>query len=250
MRTRTNARTLFSSLLVVAALGAACSKKPAPQAPPPPPPVAEAPPARPTVTIEANPTFIQSGQSTTLTWSSTNATSLTLSPGIGSVTAQGTQTVSPRDAITYTITATGPGGTADSSVHVSVSAAAPPAPVAHEPSIQELFDKEVKDAYFDYDKADIRADARDALSQTAQFLRSYPQLKIVVEGHCDERGSTEYNLALGDRRAAAAKQFLVSLGISGDRMETVSYGKEKPFCTASNEDCWRQNRRAHFVMGK
>ena len=123
-------------------------------------------------------------------------------------------------------------------------------PAAHEPTLQELFNKEVKDAYFDYDKADIRADARDALSQTAQFLRSYPQLKVVIEGHCDERGSTEYNLALGDRRAAAAKEFLVSLGIPADRMETVSYGKERPFCTASDEACYQQNRRAHIVMGK
>jgi peptidoglycan-associated lipoprotein len=113
-----------------------------------------------------------------------------------------------------------------------------------------LFEKAVKDAYFDYDKADIRTDARDALSQTAQFLRSYPQVKVVLEGHCDERGSTEYNLALGDRRAAAAKQFLVSLGISGDRVETVSYGKEKPFCSASTDECWQQNRRGHFVMAK
>jgi len=116
--------------------------------------------------------------------------------------------------------------------------------------MQQLFEREVKDAYFDYDKADIRADARDNLSQTAQFLRSYPQVKIVIEGHCDERGSTEYNLALGDRRAAAAKQFLASLGISADRMETVSYGKERPFCTASDEACYTQNRRAHIVMGK
>jgi peptidoglycan-associated lipoprotein len=193
--------------------------------------------------------MIQRGQSTTLTWSSTNATSLTLSPGIGAVSAEGTQRVSPQDAITYTITATGPGGTADASVHISVTAPPPP-PAAHVPTLQELFDKEVKDAYFDYDKADIRADARDALSQTAQFLRSYPQIKVVVEGHCDERGSTEYNLALGDRRAAAAKQFLISLGLTADRMETVSYGKERPFCSASTEECWQQNRRAHFVMGK
>jgi peptidoglycan-associated lipoprotein len=250
MRIRTNARALFSTLLIIAALGAAC-KKPAPQAPPPPPPPpAVQPPAQPTVNLQANPTIIQRGASTTLTWSSTNATSLTLSPGIGSVTAQGTQTVSPQDSITYTITATGPGGSADASVHISVTAPPPPAPVAVQPTMQELFDRDVKDAYFDYDKADIRADARDALSQTAQFLRSYPQLKVVIEGHCDERGSTEYNLALGDRRAAATKQFLVSLGISADRMDTVSYGKERPFCTESNEQCWQQNRRGHFIMGK
>jgi peptidoglycan-associated lipoprotein len=202
------------------------------------------------VNVQASPTIIQRGQSITLTWSSTNATSLTLSPGIGAVAAEGTQTLSPQDSTTYTITATGPGGSADGSARVTVTVPPPPAPTAHEPTLQELFDKEVKDAYFDYDKADIRADARDALSQTAQFLRSYPQMKIVVEGHCDERGSTEYNLALGDRRAAAAKTFLVSLGIPADRLETVSYGKERPFCSASTEECYQQNRRAHFVLGK
>jgi peptidoglycan-associated lipoprotein len=185
-----------------------------------------------------------------LTWSSTNATSLTLSPEIGAVSAEGTQSVSPQDSTTYTLTATGPGGSADATAHVTVTVPPPPAPAAHVPTMQELFDQEVQDAYFDYDKADIRADARDALSKTAQFLRSYPQMKVVVEGHCDERGSTEYNLALGDRRAASAKQFLVSLGIPADRLETVSYGKERPFCSASTEECWKQNRRAHFVMGK
>jgi peptidoglycan-associated lipoprotein len=250
MRTRMCTRALFSTLLVVIALGAACNKKPVVQAPPPaPPPMAE-PPARPTISLQASPTTIQRGQSTKLTWSSTNATSLTLSPEIGAVAAEGTQTLSPQDATTYTITATGPGGTADASVRVSVTVPPPPAPAAHVPTLQEMFDKEVKDAYFDYDKADIRADARDALSQTAQFLRGYPQMKVVVEGHCDERGSTEYNLALGDRRAAAAKQFLVSLGIPADRLESVSYGKERPFCSASTEECYMQNRRAHFVLGK
>ena len=251
MRTRTYSKALFSTLFVVVALVAAC-KKPAPQAPPPPPPAAVTPPARPTVNLRASSTTIQRGDSVTLNWSSTNATALSLSPGVGNVSAEGSTRVTPPDSITYTITATGPGGTADSNVHISVTApAAPaPAPAARQPSMQELFDKEVKDAFFDYDKADIRADARDALSQTAQFLRSYPQLKVVIEGHCDERGSTEYNLALGDRRAASAKQFLVSLGIPADRMETVSYGKERPFCSASNEECWQQNRRSHFVMAK
>ncbi|MBZ5697925.1 MAG: peptidoglycan-associated lipoprotein Pal [Acidobacteriia bacterium] len=249
MRTRTYTKALFGTLLVVVALVAAC-KKPAPQAPPPPPPPAVAPPARPTVTLQSSSTFIQKGESVTLTWSSTNATTLSLSPGVGNVSPEGSTRVTPPDSTTYTITATGPGGTADSSVHISVTAPPPPAPVTHEPSLQELFDKEVKDAFFDFDKADIRADARDALSQTGQFLRSYPQLKVVIEGHCDERGSTEYNLALGDRRAASAKQFLVSLGIPADRMETVSYGKERPFCSASTEECWQQNRRAHIIMAK
>ena len=115
------------------------------------------------------------------------------------------------------------------------------------PTDAELWDKGVHDAYFDYDKADLRADARAALTKTADFLKSYPQIKVRIEGHCDERGSTEYNLGLGDRRANAVKQFLASLGITADRMESVSFGKEKPFCTESNEACWSQNRRGHFV---
>src|SRR5216683_4851158 len=248
MRTRTHTRILFGTLLAILALSAAC-KKPAPQAPPPTPPTPVASPARPTVNLQASPTTIQRGESVTLTWSSTNATTLSLSPEIGNVSAEGTQRVTPQDSITYTLTATGPGGSADANVHITVSAPPPP-PKAAEPTLQELFDKGVKDAYFDYDKADVRTDARDALSQTAQFLRAYPQVKVVIEGHCDERGSTEYNLALGDRRAAAAKQFLASLGIAADRMESVSYGKERPFCSASTEECYQQNRRAHIVMGK
>jgi peptidoglycan-associated lipoprotein len=248
MRKRTHARLLFGSLLAILALSAAC-KKPVPVAPTPQPPTPAAAPANPTVSLQASSNIIQRGESVTLSWSSTNATSLSLSPGVGNVSAEGSQRVTPQDSTTYTITATGPGGSADANVHITVSAPAPVAKSA-EPTLQQLFDREVKDAYFDYDKADIRPDARDNLTQTAQFLRSYPQLKVVIEGHCDERGSTEYNLALGDRRAAAAKQFLVSLGISADRMESVSYGKERPFCSASTEECYTQNRRAHIVMGK
>jgi peptidoglycan-associated lipoprotein len=202
------------------------------------------------VTLQASPTNVQKGEPATLNWSSTNATSLTLSPGVGAVTAEGNTRVTPSDSTTYTITATGPGGTADATARVSVTIPPPPPPVVREPSIQELFDRDVKDAYFDYDKADVRPDARDALSATAKFLTAHAQVKVVLEGHCDERGSTEYNLALGDRRAAAAKQFVVSLGISADRVETVSYGKEKPFCSASTEECWQQNRRGHFAMAK
>ncbi len=249
MRYRTYTRVLLSTLLVVVALAVAC-KKPAPQQPPPPPPPAVVPPARPTVTLQSSSAAIQRGASATLTWTSTNATSLSLSPGVGNVSAEGSTRVTPQDSTTYTITATGPGGTADASVQITVSVPPPPPPVVRQPSIQELFDKEVKDAFFDFDKADIRSDARDALSQTAQFLKSHPELKVALEGHCDERGSTEYNLALGDRRAASAKQFLTSLGITADRVETVSYGKERPFCSASNEECWQQNRRGHFVIAK
>ncbi len=107
----------------------------------------------------------------------------------------------------------------------------------------------MSDAFFDFNKADIRGDAREALTRDAEFLRSYPR-SVTIEGHCDERGSTEYNLGLGQRRAQAAKNYLVSLGISADRIDTVSWGKERPFCTESTEECWQQNRRGHFVMAK
>jgi peptidoglycan-associated lipoprotein len=182
-----------------------------------------------------------------LSWNSTDATELSIAPEVGAVTAQGSTKVTPSASTTYAITATGPGGSTSATASVTVNAPPPPAPAPAGPTADELFLREVRDAYFDLDKADIRADARAALSKTADFLKNNPQIKVTIEGHCDERGSTEYNLSLGDRRASAVKQYLVSLGISADRISTVSYGKEKPFCMESNESCWQQNRRGHFV---
>lgn len=231
----------------VALLVVGCNK-PKPVAPTPT--QSAPPPARPTVTLQANPTSLNKGDATTLNWSSTNATQLTISPEVGAVAPEGSTKVTPGDSTTYTITASGPGGSADASVRVTVAAPPPPPPPAATPTWQELFDKEVRDAYFDLDKADLRPDAREALTKTAEFLRNYPPAKVTIEGHCDERGSTEYNLTLGDRRAAAVKQFLVSQGIGADRLNTVSFGKEKPFCTESNETCWQQNRRGHFVPAR
>jgi peptidoglycan-associated lipoprotein len=220
-----------------------CAKKQV-AAPPPPPPPAPAP-ARPTVTLQASPGSINKGESSTLSWNSTDATQLNIAPEVGPVTAQGSTKVTPPESTTYTITASGPGGSATATAMVNV-AAPPPPPPPPPPDYDKIF-REVRDAYFDYNKADIRPDAREALSKTADLLKNYPQFRVTIEGHCDERGSTEYNLGLGDRRAAAVKQYLVSLGISADRLSTVSFGKEKPFCMESNETCWQQNRRGHFV---
>jgi peptidoglycan-associated lipoprotein len=241
-------RSLLISLSLCAVLVAGCKKKIAPPPPAPPPaPVA----VKPTATISADRTSIKKGESVRLTWTTTDATNVSIAPEVGAVTAQGSTTVTPANSATYTITATGAGGSADASVHITVTVPPPPPPPAPpKPSLDELFLKEVRDAYFDYDKADIRADAKDALGRTAEFFRNYPQLRVTIEGHCDERGSTEYNLALGDRRANAVKQYLVSLGISADRLTTVSYGKEKPFCMESNETCWQENRRGHFIQTK
>ena len=113
-----------------------------------------------------------------------------------------------------------------------------------------MLSTEVQDAFFDYDKSDIREDARATLTSDATALKTlmsdYPSGTVVIEGHCDERGSAEYNLGLGDRRASSAKDFLVQLGVPADKLRTQSYGKERPQCTESNEGCWQKNRRVHF----
>lgn len=106
----------------------------------------------------------------------------------------------------------------------------------------------VDDVYFAFDKADLKDEARQQLQQNASWLKANPSYELTVEGHCDERGTNEYNLALGERRANAAKEYLVSLGVAADRINTISYGEERPTCTESTESCWQDNRRAHFVV--
>jgi peptidoglycan-associated lipoprotein len=104
------------------------------------------------------------------------------------------------------------------------------------------------DIHFDFDKYDIREDAKPILQNIASWLLKNPSAKILTEGHCDERGTSEYNLALGDRRARGVRDYLVALGIPSGRIEMISYGKEKPICTEKTEECWAKNRRAHFVI--
>jgi peptidoglycan-associated lipoprotein len=135
-------------------------------------------------------------------------------------------------------------------------AAAPAAPsrmpdAATRARIQDLLDR-IQDAYFDYDKHNIRPDAESALKSDAQTLaeiiRQYPDFKLTVEGHCDERGSEEYNLALGDARAKQAKDYLATLGLPGGQLRTISYGKDRPTCSDHDEACWQKNRRAHITQ--
>jgi len=120
--------------------------------------------------------------------------------------------------------------------------------------MEQRLSTDVQDAFFDYDKSDIRGDGRDALTRDAgalkQILSDFPQAVIMLEGHCDERGSAEYNLGLGDRRASSAKEFLESLGVPADRLKTISYGKERPQCTEADEACYQKNRRVHFAPGQ
>jgi peptidoglycan-associated lipoprotein len=248
MRQRKRSIALLVGILGVIMLAASCHKKAV--APPPPPPPPAPAPEKPTVNLTAVPSTIEQGQSVTLSWTSENATSLDLQPGVGAVQSSGSTSVSPNESTTYTITATGPGGTATSTARVTVTSPPPPPPPPP-PAVSEatLFEQNIKDAYFDYDKSDIRPDAQQALTADADFLKEHPSISFTIEGHCDERGSEEYNLGLGDRRANAAKSFLVNLGISASRITTISYGKDRPFCTESNEACWQQNRRGHLVMG-
>jgi peptidoglycan-associated lipoprotein len=249
MQRRISRKVLSLGFVAFVAIVGGCKKQVA-TAPPAPPP---APAAQPTVALNASPASISPGQTVTLSWSSTSATDLDIEPSVGKVAPQGSTPVNPNESTTYTITASGPGGTATASARVDVGSGAPPTS-SRQPtgptSVQQLFDQNVKDVFFDLDKSDLNPQAREALTKDAEFFRSYPQVRVSLEGHCDERGSTEYNLGLGQRRAEAAKNFLISLGITSDRMETISWGKERPFCSEHDEACWQQNRRGHFVMSR
>jgi peptidoglycan-associated lipoprotein len=243
VKQQTFKRNRLVFLLGAIILLGACKKKVAPPPPPPPPP----PPA-PTASLTANPNSIEKGQSTTLTWETTNATEVSID-GIGAVQPSGSQQVTPADSTTYHLAAKGAGGTQEATARVTVTAPPPPPP-APSASEEELFSQNVRDIYFDYDSYDIRGDQQAALQGDIAFLKEHSGIRITIEGHCDERGSTEYNLALGDNRANAVRNALVQGGVTADRIRTISYGKERPFCTESNEGCWQQNRRGHFVYQK
>jgi len=216
-----------------------CNKKAAKATPPAAPPAAPAP----TATLAANPAVIQQGQSTTLSWQTQNASEITIE-GLGALPASGSRTITPNTSTTYNLVAKGPGGTQDASARVTVNARmASAVPSAAD---EDLFAKNVKDVLFDYNKADIRADQSPVAQGDAAFLVQHPSIKVTVEGHCDDRGSAEYNLALGASRAESIKRSLVQQGVSADRIKTISYGKEKPFCTEDNDQCWQRNRVDHF----
>ena len=223
----------------------ACGKKKVATAPPSAPP----PTPAPTATLTANPNTINAGQPSTLTWNTTNATDIAIDT-LGTVGASGTVQVVPSESTTYRLVAKNQSGTQEATARVTVNppAAAPP-PVQNEGDAQ-LFQQSMKDIFFEYDSYDITGQYTAVLQQDARFLQQHPSIKFTIEGHCDERGSTEYNLALGDNRAQATRNALVAMGISASRIKTISLGKEKPFCTESTEACWQQNRRAHFVYNQ
>ena len=241
-------RILVPALLLVALVAVSgCKKKqplPPPQAAPPPASV-----AAPTAQLTATPTVVSAGDQVQLSWRTTDATTVSID-GIGDVPTSGVKTVTPTQSTTYHLVARGDGGSADASASVTVNA--PPAVQVptNTMSAEEEFKANVQDIFFDYDADAIRADAQATLSKDASYLASHPNVRVVIGGYCDERGSDEYNLALGQRRAESTKAALVQAGVAADRMRVISYGKEKPFCTQSDESCWQQNRRAGFTMDR
>jgi peptidoglycan-associated lipoprotein len=262
---RLTKRTLIAAVFGAALLlaGTGCKKKVIATAPTPVEPVKPAPPPPPppkpaAARIDAfavEPATIQQGQSATLRWTVANATAISIDQGIGNVPANGTRTVTPNASTTYTLTANSPGGNATRAVTLTVNLPPPPPPkpkptAAPKISGRDMLEREARDAFFDYDMSDIRPDARTALAQNADLLKRIfaadPAFRVTLEGHCDERGSAEYNLGLGDRRSTSAKDYLVQLGVPSQMLTPISFGKDRPQCTDANEDCYQRNRRVHL----
>ncbi len=212
--------------------------------PEPPAPPAETTPA-PTANLTATPDTITPGQTATLNWTTTDATDVSID-GIGPVQTSGTKTVNPSQTTTYHLTARGDGGSTDATATVTIGQAQAPN-TSGELTAAE-FEQNVKPVFFDYDSYSVRPDAQQAITQDASFLQAHPTAKILIAGYCDDRGSAEYNLALGQNRANSAKTALTQAGVDASRIRTISYGKEKQFCTEENESCWQQNRRAQFSL--
>jgi peptidoglycan-associated lipoprotein len=228
------------------------------------------------VTLTANAATITQGQSSTLTWQAFNADSLRIEPEIGTVPLTGNRQVSPQSSVTYQATATSPcgnqSGVARITVNERVAAVTPPAPRPPDPVTptpparppdpvrptppttptpaprDPSFGEAVLSILFDYDKAELRSDQVAQLQADANWLKSHPAVRVMIEGHADERGNQEYNLALGVRRANTVVQYLVSQGVNESRIRSISYGKERPACqdASPDEGCHQRNRRAAF----
>jgi peptidoglycan-associated lipoprotein len=240
---------ILAPVVLLAALVAVtgCHKKAKPIPAAETAPVAVAP--APTAQLTATPTVVSAGDQVQLSWHTANASTVSID-GIGEVPSAGVKSVTPTESTSYHLVAKGEGGMADATARVTVNA--PPAVVVPTSSLsaEQEFKANIQDIFYDYDTYDIRGDAQATLSHDAAYLVSHPDVKIVIGGYCDERGSNEYNLALGQNRADAAKNALVAAGVAANRIRVVSYGKEKPFCMESNEECWQQNRRAGFTLDR
>jgi peptidoglycan-associated lipoprotein len=209
----------------------------------------------------AEPARVERGQSITLRWATTNAETVTLDQGVGTVAANGTRQLFPTGSTTYVLIARN--GTMSDTRTVTVDVTAPP-PITNTPptvtgndaeTLRKLIaDLMAQDIYFDYDMADFREDARRALNTDADLLKRIfaldQRVNFVIEGHADERGSAEYNLGLADRRAIVTRDALVQLGVPANRLRTISFGEEAPVCQDASEACWQRNRRAHLSQAQ
>ena len=215
--------------------------------------------ARPNIRISADQDAIQRGQSTTLRWTSNNAESVTINE-LGTVPNSGSRVVSPSQSTTYTATASGRGGTDSASTRVSVSEESTPGEVTTDrprttinTSIATLFGQRVQAIFFDYNKADLLPESKERLRRAAEWLTQAPNRSIAfrIEGNCDPRGTEEYNIGLGERRAQAAREFLVSLGVDASRIQTVSYGEERAGGSSEGSPemrpSWAYDRRDDFI---
>ncbi len=235
-------RWVSTAVLTGMLLLTACSKKvTTTKAPTAPSPVA------PTATLSAAPNVIQQGQATTLTWQTTGATQIAIA-SLGTVPASGSRSVSPGSTQTYTLTAAGAGGTTEARATVTVNPRATATAASAAIDEKDLLARNLKDVFFDFNVAAIRSDEVSVAQNDARLLTQHPAVNVLIEGHCDDRGSEEYNLALGESRATTVRNALIQQGVDAARIKTVSYGKEKPFCTHENESCWQQNRRDHLVV--
>jgi peptidoglycan-associated lipoprotein len=250
-------KLLCATIGAACLIAAGCSKKVAVK-PAPTPTVQQAQastPPKPVISLfAASPEAIDKGGDTTLRWAVEHADKVRIAPALGAVQESGSRAVFPAVDTVYTLTASGPGGNASATASVSIlvhAASARMPDQATRNQIQELLNR-IQDAYFDYDKHNIRSDAQAALVADAktlgEILKQYPDYKLTVQGYCDERGSEEYNLALGEKRAEQAKEYLASLGVPDTQLKTISYGKEKQLCAEHDEACWQKNRRAHITQ--
>lgn len=256
-------RLALSSLLLAIAMTTGCHKKnasgmsPSSLGPSTSSETVAAP--APTAAITASPLAIDLGQTVVLNWRTTNATVVTID-GIGQVNPSGTQTVSPSNSTNFHLVAKGDGGSTEANVRVTVRV-----PVVDNTGGTKMgagagttggkvtdaeFKAAVQDMFFDYDSFELRPDAQAASAQAAAFLVQHPDVRVLIGGYADERGSAEYNLALGENRANASKTGLVNAGLAPARVRVISYGKEKQFCTEANESCWQENRRAQITIDR
>ena len=228
---------------------AGCKKKSAPLPPSETAPASSSTGVAPTALITATPNVITAGDQVQLAWRTTDATTVTIE-GIGQVPSSGVKTVTPTASTSYHLVVSGPGGTTDAETRVTVN----PPPAVTVPtttmSAEDEFRSNVQDVFFDYDTYDVRDDQMARVTHDAAWMNSHPNVKIVVGGYCDERGSSEYNLALGQKRADSVREALISAGVAANRVRVISYGKEKPYCSESTEECWQSNRRGGITIDR